>query len=104
MSSVIDDSAREQQLAVIEESGWGHVPRLVQPRNFTFWVTGFLLLIGASNWYLDTQDAIAAYPTELAQGVAYFALLGAFILWIIIRLDRRRGRRVRPPGDHRRDA
>ena len=66
------DAMYEAQQTAIDQSGWGYAPKLVKPRNFTFWAMAFLLLLGFANWYVDTQDAIAAFPTELAQGVAYF--------------------------------
>ncbi|MDY7106968.1 MAG: PrsW family intramembrane metalloprotease [Actinomycetota bacterium] len=72
----------------IRASGWGHTVRIVQPRNFTFWVMVFLFIAGIANFYADIQDAIVAYTGSLAQGTAWFAIYGAVILWIITRLDR----------------
>ena len=76
------------QRAAIADSGWGYAPKLVKPRNFSFWVIAFLLFLGGSALYLDTLVAIGAYQTEIVQGVAYFAVFGALILWIILRMDR----------------
>lgn len=72
----------------IAASAWGHTVRIVQPRNFTFWVMIFLFIAGIANFYAEIQDAVVAYTGSLAQGTAWFAVYGAVILWIITHLDR----------------
>ncbi|MGZ8743774.1 MAG: PrsW family intramembrane metalloprotease [Nocardioides sp.] len=78
-------TARRQ---VIEESGWGAHFRVVQPRNFTFWVMAFLFVSGMSLTYQGFRGAAEAYTESFAQGFAFFTLFALVFLWIFARLDR----------------
>ena len=88
MTTTTDDQLLLARRGAIEESGWGVTPTIVQPRNFCFWVTLFLLAGGVLQTYIAYQPGLATYPTSVAQGAVYFTLFGAFILWIIFQLDR----------------
>lgn len=77
-----------KQRQAIADSAWGKKFKLVQPRNFTFWVTAFLLFGGVFLTFAEVQTALAAYSTSLAQGTIYFAAFGALLLWWVVRLDR----------------
>jgi RsiW-degrading membrane proteinase PrsW (M82 family) len=74
--------------AVIEESGWGAHFRVIQPRNFTFWVMGFLFLSGTVLTYRGFRGAADAYTESVAQGFAWFAVFTLAFLWLFARLDR----------------
>ena len=73
---------------VIDESGWGASFRVIQPRNFTFWVMVFLFVSGASLTYQGFRSAAEAYPESFAQGFAWFAGFALLFLWLFARLDR----------------
>jgi RsiW-degrading membrane proteinase PrsW (M82 family) len=72
----------------IESSGWGFKVRLVQPRNFTFWVMTFVFIAGFFNLVLDFGPNLEAYSTPITQGVVWFTVYALAIAWIINRLDR----------------
>jgi RsiW-degrading membrane proteinase PrsW (M82 family) len=76
------------QRAVIAESGWGASFRVIQPRNFTFWVMVFLFVAGASLTYTGFRGAADAYPESFAQGAGWFSLFAILFLWLFARLDR----------------
>lgn len=74
--------------AVIEESGWGARFRVIQPRNFTFWVMVFLFVSGASLTYQGFRSAAEAYTDSFAQGATWFTLFALLFLWLFAHLDR----------------
>ena len=74
--------------AVIDESGWAARFRVIQPRNFTFWVMVLLFLSGASLTYQGFRSAAEAYTESFAQGFAWFGLFALLFLWLFARLDR----------------
>lgn len=88
MTITADDQLVQARRDAITDSGWGASPSIVQPRNFCFWVTLFLLAAGAFHTYAVYQTGLATYPTSVAQGAIYFALFGAVVMWIILQLDR----------------
>ena len=82
------DAVVAARRAVIDESGWGAHFRLVQPRNFTFWVMVFLFVSGISLTYQGFRSAAEAYTESFAQGFTFFTLFALVFLWIFARLDR----------------
>ena len=74
--------------AVIDDSGWGARFRVVQPRNFTFWVMAFLFISGGGLTYQGFRGAAEAYPESFAQGTAFFTAFALAFLWLFARLDR----------------
>lgn len=88
MSTTTTDPALTARYQAIESSGWGHEPKLFQPRNFTFWVMAFLFVAGGFNLYLSFAPGLDAYTTSITQGVVWFTVYGLVIAWIIDRLDR----------------
>jgi RsiW-degrading membrane proteinase PrsW (M82 family) len=82
------DTVIAARRAVIEESGWGAHFRVIQPRNFTFWVMAFLFVSGAALTYQGFRGAAEAYTESFAQGFAWFAVFTLAFLWLFARLDR----------------
>jgi RsiW-degrading membrane proteinase PrsW (M82 family) len=82
------DSAATARRAVIDESGWGASFRVIQPRNFTFWVMVFLFVSGTTLTYQGFRSAAEAYPESFAQGFAWYAAFALLFLWLFARLDR----------------
>lgn len=82
------DARAAAQRAVIAESGWGARFRVIQPRNFTFWVMVFLFIYGAPLTIKGFSTAADAYTESFAQGAAWFMLFALGFLWFFARLDR----------------
>ena len=82
------DAVIAARRAVIDESGWGARFRVIQPRNFTFWVMAFLFVSGAALTYQGFRGAAEAYTESFAQGFAWFAVFTLAFLWLFARLDR----------------
>ncbi|HSM64967.1 MAG TPA: PrsW family glutamic-type intramembrane protease, partial [Ilumatobacteraceae bacterium] len=82
------DAVIAARRAVIDDSGWGARFRVIQPRNFTFWVMAFLFVSGASLTYQGFRSAAEAYPESFAQGFAWFGLFALLFIWLFARLDR----------------
>ncbi len=82
------DAVIAARRAVIDASGWGARFRVIQPRNFTFWVMVFLFVSGASLTYQGFRSAAEAYTDSFAQGFAWFAAFALLFLWLFARLDR----------------
>ena len=82
------DAAIVARRAVIDESGWGARFRVIQPRNFTFWVMVFLFVSGISLTYQGFRSAAEAYTESFAQGFAFFTGFALLFLWFFARLDR----------------
>jgi protease PrsW len=85
---VDSDAVIVARRAVIDESGWGAKFRVIQPRNFTFWVMVFLFVSGISLTYQGFRSAADAYTQSFAQGFAWFAVFALLFLWLFARLDR----------------
>jgi len=88
MSTISTDPGLAARYQAIEQSGWGRGVKLIQPRNFTFWVMTFVFIAGFLNLLLEFGPNIEAYSTPITQGVVWFAVYGLAIAWIINRLDR----------------
>jgi len=82
------DTGLAARARAIDSSGWGYKVKLVQPRNFTFWVMTFVFVAGALNLVLEFGPNLEAYSTPITQGVVWFTVYGLAIAWIINRLDR----------------
>jgi protease PrsW len=72
----------------IAESGWGASFRVVQPRNFTFWVMVFLFVVGATLTLRGFANSAQAYTQAFAQGTAWFAVFALVFLLLFAHLDR----------------
>lgn len=82
MSDTTVSDARTEQLAAIEESGWGQPFRFLQPHNLAFWV--YLLGIGGGALtmlkYFGSGGSF--YSRALAGGVLLFGLY--LIPWLLL--------------------
>jgi RsiW-degrading membrane proteinase PrsW (M82 family) len=88
MSAVTTDSGLSARYEAIEASGWGRHIKLVQPRNFTFWVVTFIFIAGTFSMVDEFGPNLGAYSTSITQGVVWFTVYALLIAWIIDRLDR----------------
>jgi protease PrsW len=88
VSGPVDDPTVAARRAAIAESGWGAEFRVVQPRNFTFWVMVFLFFIGASFTLKGFSVSANAYTESFIQGSAWFAAFALLFMWLFARLDR----------------
>jgi RsiW-degrading membrane proteinase PrsW (M82 family) len=82
------DAVIAARRAVIDESGWGVKFRVIQPRNFTFWVMVFLFVSGAALTFQGYRAAAEAYTESFAQGFTWYTLFALVFLWLFHRLDR----------------
>jgi len=87
-TTTMSDPGLAARYQAIESSGWGRKVKLVQPRNFTFWVMTFVFIAGVLNMVLEFGPNLEAYSTPITQGVVWFTVYGLAIAWIINRLDR----------------
>ncbi|GAB3825859.1 PrsW family intramembrane metalloprotease [Kribbella italica] len=82
MSDTTVSDARTEQLAAIEESGWGQPFRFVQPHNLAFWV--YLLGVGGGALAMIRYFGAGGtfYSRALAGGVILFGLY--LIPWLLL--------------------
>jgi RsiW-degrading membrane proteinase PrsW (M82 family) len=82
MSETTVDDGRAEQLAAIEESGWGQPFRFLQPHNLAFWV--YLLGIGGGALTMVHYFGAGGtfYSRALAGGVLLFGLY--LIPWLLL--------------------
>jgi RsiW-degrading membrane proteinase PrsW (M82 family) len=82
MSGVVTSATKAEQLAAIEESGWGHPFGFLQPHNLAFWV--YLLGVGGGALtmlrYFGAGGAF--YTPALAGGVLLFGLY--LVPWLLL--------------------
>jgi RsiW-degrading membrane proteinase PrsW (M82 family) len=94
MTDITTSSAKDAQLAAIEQSGWGLPFRFFQPHNLSFWV--YLLGVGGGLLTLLRYFAFGSgfYAPALTGGVVLFGLY--LVPWLL--LLRRQNRYTSQPA------
>jgi RsiW-degrading membrane proteinase PrsW (M82 family) len=88
IAQTADDSVLAARRRVIDESGWGDTFRIIQPRNFTFWVGSFLFVVGTVLTLKGFTSAAKAYTQSFGAATVWFGIFTFVFMWLFHHLDR----------------
>jgi RsiW-degrading membrane proteinase PrsW (M82 family) len=87
-TATIADPAHHAQLAAIEQSGWGHTFRFVQPRNPAFWLFSWMIVLGAVETFRNLNNGFENVGSATTFMIVLFAVYTLPWVYFLRHVDR----------------